>query len=165
MDENTIRYPYLPQGRTILYVPPEDQYMQAAAACAKTDSTDRLVPTGSVVVREGVIIGRGANQVPIKNPYFAEFHRKHLCVRRLLKVPSGQKYWLCPGCASPSEHSEQRAIRNARAAKQDTHGADLYLWGHWWCCEPCWNAIIGAGIANVYLMRGSEVIFNSRPKA
>ena len=39
-------------------------------------------------------------------------------------------------------------------------GADLYLYGHWWCCEPCWNAMINAGIKNVYLLKKSEVLFN-----
>ena len=42
----------------------------------------------------------------------------------------------------------------------DTVGADLYLWGHWWACAPCWNAIIESGIENVYLLEGSERLFN-----
>lgn len=37
---------------------------------------------------------------------------------------------------------------------------DLYLWGHWWFCEPCWNAMIEAGIRDVYLLENSEVLFN-----
>src|SRR3989344_441935 len=42
----------------------------------------------------------------------------------------------------------------------ETIGADLYLWGHWWACQPCWNAIIEAGIENVYLLKDSERLFN-----
>jgi hypothetical protein len=42
----------------------------------------------------------------------------------------------------------------------DMKDADLYLWGHWWCCESCWTAILGAGINKVYLEEGSEVNFN-----
>ena len=42
----------------------------------------------------------------------------------------------------------------------NTKGADLYLWGHWWCCESCWNVMISAGIRNVYLLENSEILFN-----
>ncbi len=146
-----INYPYLPEGREIKYVPSTDLYIAEAAIVALEHSLDDAVKTGSVVVKDGTIIGRGANG--------SDYHKTHECERVKLKIPTGQGYDLCEGC-HPKNHSEPRAIADARAHGNDPHGADLYLWGHWWCCEPCWNAIIENGIENVYLMEGSERLFN-----
>jgi len=38
---------------------------------------------------------------------------------------------------------------------------DLYLWGHWWCCESCWNKMIEINIRNIYLLKDSEILFNT----
>jgi deoxycytidylate deaminase len=56
-------------------------------------------------------------------------------------------------------HAEPRAVRDARKNCSDINDADLYLWGHWWCCKPCWDAMIGAGIKNVYLLDESIALF------
>ena len=153
-----IGYPYLPAGRSFEYVPASDPFMMLAAEACRNSSTDLNHPTGSVVVLKGVVQGSAANQAAIRSPILVKAH-KNLCVRKLLHVKTGTRYWLCPGCASPRSHSEPRAINDARRQGHDTEGADLYLWGHWWCCEPCWRAIIGAGIARVCLMEGSEETF------
>lgn len=157
---NSIAYPYLPEGKTIKYVGGDNAFMRAAKEYAKEHSTDRQHPTGAVVVKDGEIIGRGANQVPLKHPKLKEFHKKGWCVRKILKVKSGEGYWMCPGCSSPSDHGEQQAVRDALKHEKGVEGADLYLWGHWWCCEPCWNAMIDGGIKDVYLIEGSERMFD-----
>jgi deoxycytidylate deaminase len=36
------------------------------------------------------------------------------------------------------------------------------MWGHWWCCKPCWDNMIAAGIKNVYVIEGSEILFNKK---
>jgi deoxycytidylate deaminase len=154
-----IIYPYLPEGRGIKYVGLDNQYMKEAENYAKTNSTDRLQRTGSVIVKDGVIIGEGANQSRLKNKKLFEMHSKGLCVRKFFKVKTGTRYWLCPGCAKFSDHSEQRSIRDAIRKGLDPKGADLYLYGHWWCCKPCWDKIIEAGIKDVYLLEGSNVLF------
>jgi deoxycytidylate deaminase len=125
--------------------------MMAARDEAVHRSQDAAVPTGSVVARDGKIIGRGANG--------SNYHQLHGCRRVQLGIPTGQRYDLCEGC-SPKNHSEPKAISAAIAGGHDTNGADLYLWGHWWCCEPCWNAIISAHINQVYLLQDSEKLFN-----
>lgn len=140
-------YPYLPEGRTILYVPAEDPFMQAAKAEAQEHSLDAVMPTGAVLVRDGEIVGRGANG--------SAYHTTHECERVKQNIPTGQGYELCEGC-HPKNHAERRAVENTR----DPAGADLYLWGHWWACEPCWEAILSAGVRDVYLMEGSEVLFD-----
>lgn len=146
-----VSYPYIPKGRNIKYVPQDNEFMQAAKAYAQAHSLDDAVPTGSVVVKDGKIIGRGANG--------SNYHKTHPCRRVQLGIPTGQQYELCEGC-HPKNHSEPRAVTDALAKNHDPQGADLYLWGHWWCCEPCWNAIHEAGIKDVYLVVNSEVLFN-----
>ena len=76
-----------------------------------------------------------------------------------MNVPTGTGYELCEGC-SYKYHSEATAIHDAQERGEDTRDADVYLWGHWWCCKPCWKAMIEAGIKNVYLLEGSERLFN-----
>ncbi|MFA5933627.1 MAG: deaminase [Candidatus Paceibacterota bacterium] len=147
-----IRYPYLPFDRKIKYVSQNDYYMQQAKNVANAQSLDRDMPTGCVIVSDTRIIGVGANG--------SEYHEKHGCERKQLGIPTGQGYGICEGC-HPKNHAEQKAIADAfRNYKKKVHDADLYLWGHWWCCESCWHAMIKAGIKNVYLMHNSEVLFN-----
>jgi len=146
-----IPYPYLPTGRSIQYVPPDNEYIQAAKAWAREHSLDDSVKTGAVIVRGDEIIGRGANG--------SDYHEEHGCERVRRGIPTGHGYELCEGC-HPKNHAERRAIEDAERNGKETIGADLYLWGHWWACQPCWNAMIEAGIENVYLMEGSERLFN-----
>ncbi len=146
-----INYPYMPAGARILYVSADNPYMQAAKDVAKRESLDKTMPTGSVVVKDNAIIGKGANG--------SRYHETNECERVKQKIPTGQGYELCEGC-HPKNHSEPTAIARARKATTDLAGSDLYLWGHWWCCEPCWNSMLAAGIRTVYLMQGSEKLFN-----
>ncbi|HWO07555.1 MAG TPA: deaminase [Candidatus Paceibacterota bacterium] len=147
----SITYPYLPGNRQFRYVPEDNEYMLEARSYALAHSLDDAVKTGSIIVKDGVIIGRGANG--------SDYHKTHQCERVRRGIPTGQGYELCEGC-HPKNHSEPRAIADALKNDGDTRGADLYLWGHWWACEPCWKAITEAGISNVYLMEGSERLFN-----
>ena len=155
-----IKYPYLPLGRTHKYVDENNPYMQEAKRVAFEQATDRRYPAGVLIVMNGKVIGRGALQSRLKNKKLIKLHQNGLCVRQILGVKSGKKYWLCPGCCAPRNHSEPTAIRNAKASGNDTNGVDLYLWGHWWCCKDCWDAMIEAGIRDVYLLKDSEILFN-----
>ncbi len=153
------RYPYLPEGRIIKYVPASDSFMKEAMYMRNTFSTDTNHPTGAVVVMEGKIIGKGANQSALKNKKLIELHRNGLCVRKFLKIKSGEKYWLCPGCASCKHHAETRATIDAIKKNGSAKGADLYLYGHWWCCKPCWDSMINAEIRDVYLVDKADDLF------
>jgi deoxycytidylate deaminase len=136
------KLPYLPKSREILYVPSDNKFMLAAKKFAEENSQDSQFKTGAVIVQNSKIIGRGANG--------SDFHKKLGCVRKFFRVKTGKKYWLCPGC-SPKNHAEQSAIKDAKFRGISTKGADLYLWGHWWCCQSCWEKMIEAEIKNVYL--------------
>jgi deoxycytidylate deaminase len=150
-NKKKIEYPYLPEGRTILYVPESNQFIQEAKRFAKENSLDSNFPTGSVLVKDNKIIGFGANG--------SDYHKNNTCERIKNNIPTGQGYELCEGC-HPKNHSERKAIKNAIDSGLDSKGTDLYLWGHWWCCEPCWQEMISSGIKNVYLMEGSDTLFD-----
>jgi tRNA(Arg) A34 adenosine deaminase TadA len=153
------QYPYLPEGRDIKYVPVTDPFMAEAKNARENLSSEMNHPTGAVVVLNNNIVGRAGNQAGIRNKKFQELHKKGVCVRKWLKVQSGKKYWLCPGCAKFSDHAEAGAVRDALKNIGSINGADLYLYGHWWCCKPCWDAMIGAGIKDVYLVDNADYLF------
>jgi len=123
------------------------------------EAGDRDWPTGVVIVKTGKIIGRGANG--------SEYHLKHGCERKRLGIATGERYDLCEGC-DPKHHAETRAIAAARLTGTDLVNGEVYsegassayLWGHWWCCENCWQVMIDVGIKKVYLVKGAHVRFN-----
>jgi len=146
-----IKYPYIPEGREIKYVSVTDLHMALAKYYARFYSLDSVMPGAAVIVRDEFTLGIGTNG--------SDYHKTHKCQRVILGCKSGEGYELCEGC-HPKNHSEAKAIRSALACGNDPCGADLYLWGHWWCCQPCWEAMEKAGIKNVYLLENSEVLFN-----
>lgn len=146
-----IVYPYLPKEGHIKYVAASNIYMQEAKKYASEHSLDKTMPNSSIIVKDGKIIGRGANG--------STYHDTHECERIKQNMPTGQGYELCEGC-HPKNHGEPKAIADALKHKASLKGAELYLWGHWWCCEPCWNTMLKAGINTVYLLQNSEILFN-----
>lgn len=147
-----MKVPYLPQGRTLRYVSLENPYMRQAQKVAQTQSLDPDHPTGAVIVKKGEIIGQGANG--------SNYHQKNGCERKKQNIPTGKNYELCPGC-HPRNHAEQKALQNALDQKKNPENADLYLWGHWWCCESCWEKMISHKIKEVYLLQDAEKFFRS----
>lgn len=148
---DNIAYPYLPEGRRFLYVPADNPFMEMAKEVARMRSLDKTMPCAAVVAKNDIVSGVGANG--------SDYHKNNKCQRVVLGCKTGEGYELCEGC-HPKNHSESKAISNARLCGRDVTGADLYLWGHWWCCKSCWNVMIAAGIRNVYLLESSERLFN-----
>jgi deoxycytidylate deaminase len=145
-----ITYPYLPDGREIKYVPVDNKFMKAASKLAQTSGC-RKQSTAAVIVRDGEIIAQGSNSGI----------RVEICPRVEKGSKTGTDYHFCKEICQQEGHAEEMAIKVARKKGLDTKGADLYLFGHWWCCKPCWEAMESAGIKNVYLQEGSEVDFAS----
>ncbi|PID70741.1 hypothetical protein CSB37_01495 [bacterium DOLZORAL124_38_8] len=144
------RFPYLPEGRSILFCSLENPFLQAAKKAAETESLDPNFPTGAVLVQNETIIGQGANG--------SHWHQQHGCERKRLSSKTGEDYELCEGC-HPKNHAEQKAIKNAQKQGHSTNGADLYLWGHWWCCHSCWEKMIENKIRHVYLYEHAQTQF------
>jgi len=126
-------------------------YMCQAKEFARMHSLDKVMPTGSVITKNGIVLGKAANG--------SSYHETHVCERVRLKIPTGQGYELCEGC-HPKNHSEVRAIADALSKGADLHGADIYLWGHWWLCRWCRDSLAKVGIQKIYMLENSEIIFN-----
>jgi deoxycytidylate deaminase len=153
-----IQYPYLPANRIILYVPADNPFMVAGKEYARQNNTVRHVGA-ALVVKDGHTIGRGSVGAGFHGEIDPATGAPRGCAREKMNVPTGTGYELCKGC-SYEYHSEALAISDAKKNGEDTRGADVYLWGHWWVCEHCWNTMIDAGIQNLYLLEGSERLFN-----
>lgn len=144
--------PYVPPDIEIGYVPEHDPNMAIAKVQATTRSQGCKLRLGGVIVNHGKIVGRGVNcKDTLVRPAF--------CVRDVLNIPSGQGYDLCPNCAG--SHCEPPTIADAQAHSADTNGGTFYLYGHWWFCEPCCNALREAGIRKAYLVEGATELFGS----
>lgn len=146
-----VEYPFIHPLGSIEYVPERNPYLKKAREIAKKYRSNLVLPGAAVIVKDNQIIGQGSignNPAHIKG-----------CVRVKLNLPTGVGYELCEGCQYKN-HSEASAVRDAKSKGHDTKGAELYLWGHWWCCEPCWDAMIDAGIKKAYLLKNSEELFN-----
>ena len=142
-------FPYLPDGREILFVPIENKWMNLAKEMADKESGCSWWPTGAVLIKDNQIIGKGAN----KGKWQA------LCPRVENNCPTGTGYEYCKDICEQTSHAEISAVNKAIDKQQNPNGADLYLFGHWWCCEPCWNYMIKNGVKNVYLLKNSHLLF------
>lgn len=120
-------------------------FMQWARCHALDHSLDLKQKVACVIIKDGVFIGAGANG--------STYHEQHGCRRKELGCRSGEGYELCEGC-HPKNHAEPTAIGNAiaRGNESKLRGADIYMWGHYWCCEPCWAAMEAVGIRDVYIV-------------
>lgn len=147
------RYPYMPEGRAFRFVSANDPFMKEAARARQECSGDPLFPVGAVLVKDGRVVARAGNG------YNRGSGTIHVCPRIVLDCPSGTGYDLCHLHDAPG-HAEPMLIAAARAQGSETTGADVYLYGHWWCCEPCWQAMIDAGVRNVYLFEDAHEVFS-----
>lgn len=142
-----IPYPYLPESREIKLVSEDNQFMiQAIEMWKQSGCTDH--PTGAVVVLNNKVIGRGTNAGK----------KVDVCPRK--DFPTGVGYNLCKEVCLQIGHSEAAAIKDAIKNGYDPEGADLYLYGHWWCCKNCWDIMEEAKIRNVYLADNAYLKFN-----
>src|SRR3989338_4761360 len=147
-----IEYPYLPEDRSIDYVYKGNIFMFFASILARQHSLDKTILVAAVIVKDYQVIGWGANG--------SDYHTNNQCQRVVLGCKTGEGYELCEGC-HPKNHSEAKAIKDVQSrGLLDARGADLYLWGHWWCCKSCCDAMIEAGIRDVYLLDRSYILFN-----
>src|SRR3989338_6141684 len=151
--KNMIEYPSLPPNRQFKFVSIDHPHMIAAECARRTCSGDSLWPIGIVLVRDGEVIARAGNG----------FNRgtssKHICPRIVLDCPSGTRYDLCSLHDAPG-HAEPMLMQVVSEKGINPTGCDVYLCGHWWCCEPCWNILIDAGVRDVYLVDYAQERFS-----
>jgi deoxycytidylate deaminase len=136
------------------YVPATHLFMQEACAEAcKSGCGSRQV--GAVIVKEGMIIACGHN---------SRNREPSPCPRVEQNLPSGIGYELCPHCGESdlTGHAEADTIENAKTNQVNTVGGELYMFGHWWACAPCWEKIRSVGITKIYLVENAAELFKQR---
>ncbi|MBL7058628.1 hypothetical protein ISS03_04790 [Patescibacteria group bacterium] len=144
-----IPYPYIPEGKNIKYVQSDNFFINEAKKIAQEGGCKKQ-STGAVIVKNGVILAKGCNAGK----------KVDICPRVTANYKTGEGYHLCREVCQQEGHAEVSAIINARKNEQNIKGANLYLYGHWWCCQNCWNHMIEAEINDVYLLNNSHLIFN-----
>lgn len=146
MSINKKFYPYLPDGHIIKYVAANNKFLLEAKRVWSFSGCKKQA-TGAVVVKDSEVIGKGNNTT---------LHHVEVCPRDEQGFKTGEGYHLCEEvCLQVSGHSESSAVIDALDDGKNTNDADVYLYGHWWCCENCWNTMISAGIKNIYLLEGA----------
>jgi len=149
---SNIVYPYIPEGRVHKYVGIDNKWMALARQYAQEHSLEPRMPNCSVLVRGDAFLAFGANG--------SSYHTTNGCDRARSGSAQNEAYESCEGC-HPKNHGEPKAIAAARElGHTDLRGADVYMWGHWFCCQPCWDLMLAEGINDVYLLEGSERLFN-----
>lgn len=69
-----------------------------------------------------------------------------------MEMPTGVGYELCKDVCKQEGHTEIRVLRKADDSGIDTRGSELFLWGHWYCCDPCIGAMERAGVKKYYVL-------------
>lgn len=141
-------YPYLPKNRKILYIKPDNKFMREATKLLKKSGCLKQ-PTAAIIVKNGKIIGLGTNAGK----------KVEVCPRIVHNCPTGTGYEYCKDVCKQEGHAEVMAIHDALKKTKNLKGASLYLDGHWWMCEPCWNLIIKVGITKTYLRKDSMELY------
>jgi deoxycytidylate deaminase len=144
-----------------------NEFIQAAKSAAVKYSLTSVFPIGIVAEKGGEIIGEAGNGNGYhENNLETSGHRKG-CVRRHLnderekrgqaKFKGGEGFELCPGCHADS-HAEANLIKRIKEENKyaELNGANVYMYGHFWCCKPCWQKMLDAGIKNVYLPKSVD---------
>lgn len=105
---------------------------------AAQESTCLKIQTGAVVVKDGKIIGKGANLCSPSG--FNHGKKVQSCPRT--DLPSGEKYELCKPI-----HAEIIAVLNA--GPKNCKGAVMYLSGHYYACWHCQSVACFVGIKEI----------------
>lgn len=152
-NNNRHDFPYLPEGREILYVSKDNKFMREASEGLKNSGCAKQA-TSAVIVKDDEVVGRGTNAG----------ERLDECPRDAAGFKTGEGYYLCKEHCDQKGHAEVMSIKDAIAKGFDAElkGADLYLDGHWWCCKNCWDAMIAVGIRNVYLRDDSRKLYEKK---
>ncbi len=114
-------------------------------------STDLRRPIGCVIVKDSVAVGFGSNQATLRWSWLQRWHKKR-CLRKVLGIRTHNWYFVCPGCALFRNHAEARAIRDSWPVWSIDGGAELYLYGHTYCCGKCEDRMKRFGITKVYTL-------------
>jgi dCMP deaminase len=123
--------------------PSWDNYFMDITKLVAKRSTCLRRSVGAIIVKNKRVLTTGYNGAPINIRHCTEDG----CLRKELKVPSGEKHELCRGI-----HAEQNAIIQAALHGVAIEGATLYCTNL--PCSICAKMIINAGIKKIYYLEG-----------
>jgi dCMP deaminase len=120
----------------------ETYFMDIACLVAKRSTCTRRA-VGAVIVKDRRVLATGYNGAPSNVRHCDEVG----CLRRQMRVPSGERHELCRGI-----HAEQNAIIQAAMHGVPIKKASLYCTNQ--PCSICAKMIINAGIAKIIYQSG-----------
>lgn len=149
------------------YLSDENQFVLAAKKAAIEHSLTSIFPIGIIAEKdEKIIVEAGNGNGYHENNQDTPGHRKG-CIRRFLndereknglnKFKGGEGFELCPGCHTDS-HAEANLIKRAKeiGVYENLKDANIYMYGHFWCCKSCWEKMLAAGVKNIYLPKSAD---------
>lgn len=142
------------------FVPEDHPVMQSAKEAASVHSLTPNYPIGIVAAIDDKVIciagnGNGYHEAHGE----AEGHIEGCCRRFISqervksggeKIKPGEEFDLCPGCHTDS-HAEANLVRKAAGLGVNLKGADVYMYGHYWCCGDCWEKMKQVDVGKVIL--------------
>jgi len=146
------KYPYEPP-EGYKFVELQNPFMIEAMKAAKEayeSGFNKSAPIGLVLEKDGKIL--------VKTVAGSDYHKLYGCERRKLGIVN-EEYEKCPGC-SYKVHSEQKAVKIARENNIDIHGANAFLFGHFWYCDRCCETLRKNGVTNFYLLKDADILFD-----
>lgn len=152
--------PRFPDGVKVHEVKEDHFHMAKAKEIARL-SNEQQQPVGVVIVHKEEILVSAHNNNPLTSLRLIKLHKK-FCVRHFLGIPTGKHYWLCPGCASKDNHAEHKAVTHLLKQGIKDIEVDVYMWGHWACCDQCRSSLSKIKVENIYLLENNEKLFNPK---
>lgn len=174
MESDPIKYPFVPSNIQLGEAPIEHPDMRLAFEHAmkhqRAQAASGMRGVASVLVtRDGQrlfgIAGELTNHIDGHDDELVDditWHAKYgRCDR--MQLDGNVDYDKCPGCRH-DRHSEHSVVRKALRDGIDLTGAEIYLYGQWWVCEPCANAAHDAGVRKIYMLpKAYELFDRTRP--
>lgn len=118
---------------------PWPEYFMSITYLVSDRSTCLRRRVGAVAVKDKRILATGYNGAPAGVPHCAETG----CLRRQMRIPSGQRHEICRGL-----HAEQNVIIQAAIHGINIRGAELYCTTH--PCAQCAKMLINCGIRRIW---------------
>lgn len=154
----------VPDGLEIRFTDMENPFMQKAflhmVKHAELQKALGIRPVTSVIrTKDGALIYGVVGELEDEND--VTWHEKEgRCARyQAGSATANSDYDSCPGCRH-DRHSERAAVRKALRDGVDLTDSELYMYGQWWACEPCMNAVRDAGIPVLYVLKDSRPLFD-----
>lgn len=123
--------------------PSWDEYFLEVAGLVAKRSTCLRRKVGAVLVKNKRILATGYNGAPSGLKHCIDIG----CLRKKLKIPSGQRHELCRGL-----HAEQNTLLQSALYGESAKGSTLYVTNQ--PCSICSKMLINAGIKEVIISGG-----------